>query len=164
MGLADFMSDFRSNIPNDLYLVADSEYAIGVSDYLVNELGLQPKGIFITDEPPTDAIKEKILGTIETLGKEIKDVVYFESDGGKIQQKLFELIGSSKRAVIFGSTWEKIVAQKNNNMLIHLSMPIVDDVILNKTFTGYTGGLKLTEEIYSGIFKHGTIDKNVQVL
>ncbi len=164
VGLADFMSDFRSNIPNDLYLVADSEYAIGVSDYLVNELGLQPKGIFITDEPPTDAIKEKILETIETLGKEIKDVVHFESDGGKIQQKLFELIGPSRRAVIFGSTWEKIVAQKNNNMLIHLSMPIVDDVILNKTFAGYTGGLKLTEEIYSGIFKHGTIDKNVQVL
>ena len=164
VGLADFMSDFRSNIPNDLYLVADSEYAIGVSDYLVNELGLQPKGIFITDVPPTDTIKEKILETIETLGKEIREVVYFESDGGKIQQKLFELIGSSKRAVIFGSTWEKILAQMNNNMLIHLSMPIVDDVILNKTFTGYTGGLKLTEEIYSGIFKHGTIDKNVQVL
>ena len=43
-------------------------------------------------------------------------------------------------------------------------MPLVDDVILNKTFAGYTGGLKLTEEIYSGIFRHGTVDKNVQVL
>ncbi len=164
VGLADFMSDFRSNIPNDLYLVADSEYAIGVSNYLVNELGLQPKGIFITDEPPTDTLKKNVLQTIESLGKEISDVTHFESDGGKIQQELIKLIGTSKRAVIFGSTWEKIVAEKNNNMLILLSMPIVNDVILNKSFTGYTGGLKLTEEIYSGIFKHGSIDKNVQVL
>lgn len=164
VGLADFLSDFRSNIPNDLYLVADSEYAIGVSDYLVNELGFQPKGIFITDEPPTDKIKESILSTIETLGKEIKEVVHFESDGGKIQQELIELIGDSKRAVIFGSTWEKIVSEKNNNMLIHLSLPIVDDVILGKSFTGYTGGIKLTEEIYSGIFKNRTIDRCVQVL
>ncbi len=164
VGLADFLSDFRSNIPNDLYLVANSEYAIGVSDFLVNELGLQPKGIFITDEPPTEAIREKILLTIETLGKNIKDAVHFESDGGKIQQELSKLIGTSKRAVIFGSTWEKIVAEKNNNMLIHLSLPIVDDVILGKSFTGYTGGLKLTEELYSGIFKNRTIDRCVQVI
>lgn len=164
VGLADFLSDFRSNIPNDLYLVANSEYAIGVSDFLVNELGLQPKGIFITDEPPTEAIREKILLTIETLGKNIKDAVHFESDGGKIQQELSKLIGTSKRAVIFGSTWEKIVAEKNNNMLIHLSLPVVDDVILGKSFTGYTGGLKLTEELYSGIFKNRTIDRCVQVI
>lgn len=164
VGLADFLSDFRSNIPNDLYLVANSEYAIGVSDFLVNELGLQPKGIFITDEPPTEAIREKILLTIETLGKKIKDAVHFESDGGKIQQELSKLIGTSKRAVIFGSTWEKIVAEKNNNMLIHLSLPVVDDVILGKSFTGYTGGLKLTEELYSGIFKNRTIDRCVQVI
>ena len=164
VGLADFLSDFRSNIPNDLYLVANSEYAIGVSDFLVNELGLQPKGIFITDEPPTEAIREKILLTIETLGKKIKDAVHFESDGGKIQQELLKLIGTSKRAVIFGSTWEKIVAEKNNNMLIHLSLPVVDDVILGKSFTGYTGGLKLTEELYSGIFKNRTIDRCVQVI
>ncbi len=164
VGLADFISDFRSNIPNDLYVVADSEYALGVTDYLVNELGLQPKAIIIDDEPPTETIKDNIKKIAESIGKNVADVLYFESDGGKIQKKLIETIGNSKKAVVFGSTWEKIVTEKNNNMLMHLSLPVVDDVILNKSYAGYTGGLRLTEDLYSGIFKRGTIDKNVQVL
>ena len=147
-----------------MYVVADSEYALGVTDYLINELGLQPKAIIIDDEPPTETIKDNIKKIAESIGKNVADVLYFESDGGKIQKKLIETIGNSKKAVVFGSTWEKIVTEKNNNMLMHLSLPVVDDVILNKSYAGYTGGLRLTEDLYSGIFKRGTIDKNVQVL
>ncbi len=164
VGLADFMSDYRSNLPNELYVVADSEYALGVSNYLVNELGLQPKGIFIDDDPPSEEIKNTILEHAEILAPEIKNVIHFEADGGKIHQKLNELIGNSKKAIIFGSSWEKLVTEKNNNMLIHLSMPIINDVILNKSFAGYSGGLKITEEMYSSIFHRGNISKNVQTL
>ncbi len=163
VGLSDFMSDYRSNLPNDLYVVADSEYALGISGYLVNELGLQPKGIFIDDDPPTDAIKEQIVKYATNIAPEIGNVVHFEADGGKIQKQLFELIGDSKRAIIFGSSWEKIVAKKNDNLLIHASMPITNDVILNKSFAGYNGGLRITEELYAGVF-HRNISKSVQTL
>ena len=164
VGLADFISDYRSNLPNDLFVVADSEYALGVSDYLVNELGLQPKGIFIDDNPPSDEIKNQILEYAEKIGSGIKNVIHFEADGGRIQQKLSELIGNSKKAIVFGSAWERILSEKHNNIFLHLSMPILNDVILTKSFAGYKGGLKLTEELYSSIFHRETISKGVQTL
>ena len=164
VGLADFMSDYRSNLPNELYVVADSEYALGVSGYLVNELGLIPKGIFIDDAPPTEELKNLVLDAAKAIAPEIAEVIFFEEDGGKIQQKLSELIGTSHKAIVFGSSWEKLVTEKNNNMLIHLSMPIVNDVILNKSYAGYKGGLKITEDMYAGVFRNGSISKNVQTL
>ena len=164
VGLADFMSDYRSNLPNELYVVADSEYALGITDYLVNELGLVPKGVFIDDDPPTEVLKNQIREYARNIAEEVSNVLYFEADGGKLQKKLAELIGDSKRAVVFGSTWERIVTEKNHNMLFLVSMPIINDVILNKTYAGYKGGLKLTEEMYSGIFHNGSISKSVQTL
>jgi len=68
--LADFFADYRNSIPYEFYLVADSSYAIGVSDFLANELGFAPEGIYITD-PPSDRIANNVLKVFESLGDEL---------------------------------------------------------------------------------------------
>lgn len=160
--LGDFIVDLNNNIPFELYTVADSAYALGVSDYLVNEMGCVPKGVYLVDNPPVSFIP-KIQETLEDAGEEFKGILEVEQDGGIIQRHLREKIGSSGKAVILGSTWETNVAREHNNLLVRLSLPINDDVIVTRSFVGYNGGLRLTEEIYSGIFRKGNISQTTQV-
>ncbi|MGA2141103.1 MAG: nitrogenase component 1 [Brevinematales bacterium] len=163
ISLADFIADLRNNIPFELYTIADSAYALGTSDYLVNELGCTPKGIYVTEDPHPDFIAG-IESALAALGEEFEGTLKFESDGGLIQQDIREKLGKSGKAVIFGSTWEAELAKENNNLLTHLSLPLNDDVIVTRSFVGYTGGLRLTEEIYAGIFRKGNIAQTTQTL
>jgi nitrogenase molybdenum-iron protein beta chain len=119
-------------------------------------MGFIPQKIYITDE--ADAKYSKLVEkTWLDIAPEFGSALTLESDGGKIQQDMRLHIGKSMQAAIFGSTWEANLAAENNNLLLHLSLPINDDVIINRSFAGYTGGLRLIEEFYAGIFRKGNI-------
>ncbi|QAT50411.1 hydrogenase [Caproiciproducens sp. NJN-50] len=161
VSLGDFIADLRNNIPYELYAVADSAYAIGTSDFLVNELGFIPRGIYATENPSPSG-EQRIRKAWSLAVSDYPDALSVEADGGMIQADIRAKIGESNRAVILGSTWESRLAAEHNNLLIHLSLPIADDVIVNRSFTGYNGGLRLMEEIYSGIFRKGNISQTTQ--
>lgn len=160
--LGDFIVDMSNNIPFELYTVADSAYALGTTDYLVNEMGLLPKGIYLMDEPVSSFVPE-IRGALKHICGISPELLEIEPDGGVIQEHIRRKIGKSRKAVILGSTWEANLAKENNNLLVRLSLPINDDVIVNRSFVGYNGGLRLTEELYSGIFRKGNITQNTQL-
>lgn len=157
LGLADFGTFSREKLPSELYTVGDAEYTLGVVDFLVNELGLTHKKTFITDDAQSESVRKMIVENAEKFIPGIKDSLFLEADGGKISGKLYESIGNSKDAVIFGSTWEELVADHTGNHSVFLSMPLSRDLILEKTFTGYIGGLRLIEEFYAGMLKKHSI-------
>jgi nitrogenase molybdenum-iron protein beta chain len=152
ISLADFLADFRNSIPYELYLVSDSSYAIGVSDFLVNELGFTPEGIYITDTP-TESAKQNIFDVFSSLGEEFPDKIIIENDGGAIQSDIRKRLNGSKKAAIFGSLWEDALAEETGNLSYHLSLPLNNDIITNRSFIGYNGGIRLMEELYAGIFR-----------
>jgi nitrogenase molybdenum-iron protein beta chain len=152
MALLEFMSDFQSNLPVELYTVADSAYALGVSSFLVNEIGFILKGVYIIDDPPAAYLKP-ILNSAVSLDGTFTDNVHFETDGGLIQQDISKKLGGSKKALFLGSGWEKLLAQATNNLYTFISSPLPETVIVNQSFLGYEGGLRLVEEIYSNVFK-----------
>jgi nitrogenase molybdenum-iron protein beta chain len=161
ISIADFLADFRNNIPFELYTVADSSYAAGLSGYLVNELGFVPEGVYITDDPPQQkygAIEKVIVD----MAPEFNGTVSFLTDGGIIQEDIRKKLGKSNKAVILGSTWEDKLAAENGNLSIHVSLPINNSVIINRSYAGYNGGLRLMEDIYAGIFRKGNIASTTQ--
>jgi len=162
VSLADFFADFRNNIPYELYLISDSSYAIGVSDFLVNELGFSPEGIYITDTP-NDFAKEKIFETFGKLGDEFADKIIIEDDGGIIQADIRKRLNGSKRAAIFGSLWEDYLAKETGNLSYHLSLPLRNDVITSRSFVGYNGGIRLMEELYAGMFRRRDVVRQALV-
>jgi nitrogenase molybdenum-iron protein beta chain len=151
-GLADFLTEFRNNLPTELYVVADSAYGIGASAFLANELGFIPKGIYLTDDPP-EHLRQGIIETALERESSFKDLIFFQADGGLIGKDIEKRIGNSRKALILGSNWEKFLAQKMNNHYYFISLPIPETVIVNKSFIGYDGGLALTEGIYADLFK-----------
>lgn len=149
-GAVDFLTEFRSTFPNKFYTIADSTYSLGISKFLVNELGLTPNVQYVVEEP--DA---KYLGIIEKEFKNISEdseaEVIFENDGGKIHKEIKERYHKAKGTLILGSSWEKDLAREINGVLLYVSLPISHKVVLNKTYVGYNGGLNLTEDIYSKV-------------
>lgn len=161
--LANFFGEYKSNLPSELYVVADSLYAIGTANYLINELGFIGKGVYVVDDPSPeneDRIKKIYADTTD----EYKDILKVEADGGLIEKDIREKIGKSKKALILGSQWEKFIADETNNLAVYLSAPSHHTVILNRTYAGYTGGLRLLEDVYSSLFTRKNVIPRAQLL
>jgi nitrogenase molybdenum-iron protein beta chain len=150
--LVDFLVEFRNNLPTELYTVADSTYAVGMSSFLTNELGYILKGVYLIDDPSESQFNQ-IKEAAVLREEKFKDLLFSETDGGLIQQDILKRLGNSTKALFLGSGWEKFLAQKTKNNYSFISLPIPETVILNKSFVGYDGGLSLVEEIYSDLFK-----------
>jgi nitrogenase molybdenum-iron protein beta chain len=150
VGAADFFTEIKNGLPYELYTIADSTYALGASNFLINELGYIPKQAFITDNVPERYI-DKIRSEFEKIDGEYKDKVTFEIDGGEIEKKIRSDENIPRKSLILGSEWEDDVALDIKAPITYLSIPITNNLILNKTYIGYNGGLRLLEDIYSNI-------------
>jgi nitrogenase molybdenum-iron protein beta chain len=168
ISLVDFLAEFRNNLPSELYTVADSIYAVGISSFLVNELGFIPKGLYITDGiDEAEASGESSYGEIiresaVSRDEQFRDILVFEADGGLVQRDIRKKLGASKRALILGSGWEKFLAQETGNLYGFISLPLPETIIINQSFLGYDGGLNLVEEVYSDVFKTKTTTSRIQ--
>jgi nitrogenase molybdenum-iron protein beta chain len=151
-GITDFLTNYRNNMPSELYVVADSAYASGASVFLTNEMGFIPKGVYIIDDA-SPGNQGFIQDAMLSRNNELEGLINFETDGGLIQRDIREKLSGSRKALFLGSGWEKFLAQGTGNSYSFLSLPLPETVILGKSFAGYTGGLNLVEEIYSDLFK-----------
>ncbi|TCL60017.1 nitrogenase molybdenum-iron protein beta chain [Kineothrix alysoides] len=156
ISITDFIADLRNNLPHEFYTVADSAYALGTSKFLVEELGFIPRGVYIIDDAQGKNAK-LIEKAVDGLGKEFQGLVRIEADGGHIEKDIRSKINSGKKSLLLGSTWEKNLAAETASEHLFLSIPINDGVVVNRTYLGYKGGLRLLEDIYDGIFKNGNI-------
>ena len=155
---SDFITEYQNKLPEDFYLVADSHYATGIAAFLVEELGLQPAQIYITEtvrQQDQQAIRKFLTGR----AAEFQDRVTFESDGGLIEEDLRRRLKGRPRSVILGSNWEKFVAQDTGNLYTYVSLPLNETLITQRSYAGYQGGLALMEDLYSSVFRTGTITR-----
>jgi nitrogenase molybdenum-iron protein beta chain len=153
IGVADFFTEMKKMLPYELYTIADSAYALGASNFLINELGYVPKQAFVTDSVP-EKYTDKIRGEFQKIDEEYLDKVFFEIDGGEIEKKIRSNENKPRKTLILGSEWEDDLASDIKAPLTYLSLPIANGLILNKTYIGYNGGLRLIEDIYTNIIKN----------
>jgi nitrogenase molybdenum-iron protein beta chain len=163
VSMVDFLAEYRNNLPSELYTVADSSYGIGVSSFLVNEVGYIPKGLYLTDGPAESHIN-LIAGTAESRDPKLREILVFETDGGLVQRDIRKRLGKSRKALFLGSSWEKSLAQETDNLYAFVSLPLPETVITNGTYVGYNGGLNLLSEIYSNVFRTKTTTSRTQFI
>ncbi|MDP4177310.1 MAG: nitrogenase component 1 [Bacillota bacterium] len=128
-------------------IAADAQYALGITKFLVNDLGLTPAKQFIVDDTPIE-FREDIKSYFKDLNYNIEADVSFITDGYKIHKEIQE-IDYHGYPLIIGSYWEKEVATKTNGHFLNVSWPVNERLVVNGYYVGYDGGLRLIEDIYS---------------
>jgi nitrogenase molybdenum-iron protein beta chain len=147
--MADFMLEFRYGQPRRFYTLLDATYGVGVSKFLVNEMGILPARQFVVDGAPEEfqsAIREQF----EHISKTRSARVDFESDAGAIQQAI-RGEDNRQRSLLLGSSWERDLAKDIKADLLILSPPVAHRLVLSRGYLGYDGGLRLIEDIYDRV-------------
>lgn len=128
-------------------VIGDAQYALGITKFLVNDLGLIPAQQFVTDDTPKqhrDAIKAEF----EDLNYGLKAEAVFETDGYKIHEaiKAHDYHGYP---LILGGYYDKELTNELAGHFLNVTWPVQDKVVLDESYVGYQGGIKLIEDVYS---------------
>ena len=127
-------------------VVADTPTAIGVTQYLTNEIAYIPDIVILADNPPEAARPAIVHELTDGIDVANKPEIVFEADSHKIRQKL------KNRNFLFllASSLEKITAGEEYGAMHHsIAFPSYDRLVLDRTYAGYRGGLALAEELTS---------------
>jgi nitrogenase molybdenum-iron protein beta chain len=144
-----FLLEFRYGIPRRFYTLLDATYAMGFSKFLLNELGIIPAKQFIVDDTP-EVFHESIRKHFAEISEFRSSEVDFIIDGGKIHEEIRRGRHDS-RALILGSGWERDIAKEIGADLLIVSVPVFYRLVLNCGYAGYTGGLRVIEDIYDRV-------------
>ncbi|MDR1196308.1 MAG: hypothetical protein LBL00_07530 [Endomicrobium sp.] len=145
--LATFLLEFRYGLPNFFHILSDSGYVLGCAKFLLHEVGLVPKELFIMEQTPEQE-QQKILQTASTISDKKKIEIYFEPDGG-IAQDIIRKANHSGRGALLGGAWDKELAKEKQFDFISIGHPSTYRLVLTTPYIGYKGGLRLIEDIYN---------------
>jgi len=143
---ADNMLETRL-LPRRFVTIADSIYALGISRFLTNDLGLIPEKQFITDGTPLE-YQNSVAAEFRNFTDDIVAETVFTNDGGFVEEELRKIKFRS-RPLILGSGWERVVSKDIKGYHLSIATPVCDHMVLSKSYVGYDGSLHLTEDIYS---------------
>ena len=128
-------------------VVADAQYSLGITKFLVNDLGLVPAKQFITDDTPKEH-HGLIAAEFQNLNYGIKADVAFETDGFKIHEEI-KSHDYHGYPLVLGGYYEKELTEKLKGNFLNISWPVLDKVVFDDFYVGYTGGIRLIEDIYT---------------
>ena len=128
-------------------VVADAQYSLGITKFLVNDLGLIPAKQFVVDDTPK-AYRESITEEFKNLNFGIKAEVSFETDGYKIHEEI-KNHDYHGYPLVLGGYYEKEVTEKLKGNFLNISWPVQDKVVFDNFYVGYAGGIRLIEDIYT---------------
>lgn len=145
-GAAEVLLETRF-LPRHFTTVTDSTYAVALSKFLVNDLGLIPDRQYIVEGVP-EVHQAAVAELFKPVGEGIHAEVFFSADGGLVQEEIRKTKFCS-RPLILGSSWERVLAKEVNGYCLSVSMPISDRLVFDRSYVGYAGALRLVEDIYS---------------
>ena len=128
-------------------VASDSEYTLAVTKFLVNDMGLFPEKVFITDDAPK-SFQQKITDELNQLNYGITTEVQFTTDGHDIHEQI-KAMDFAGTPLIIGSNWEKKLAVELGAHYINVSYPMLEKLVINDHIAGYSGGLHLLEQIFT---------------
>lgn len=143
---ADMFLEMRI-ISKRFAVIGDAQYALAFTKFLVNDLGMFPTPAYITDRTPEEH-QPLIRDEFKKLNYGIEAEVEFITDGYEIHERVKkENFGGFP--LIIGGSWDKSLSNELHGNYVNLINPIIEKLIINSNVAGYSGGLKMLEEIYT---------------
>lgn len=144
--LATFLLEFRYGLPNHVHILHDAGYVVGLSKFLLHEVGIVPKEQFVVDNTPLK-FQEEIIAELKSTSNKRDIPITFEPDAGKVQD-IIRFIKHEGRGLIIGSGWDKELAREKDYDFLSASVPSPYRLILTTNYVGFSGGLRVIEDIY----------------
>ncbi|MGB4092568.1 MAG: nitrogenase component 1, partial [Ruminococcus flavefaciens] len=145
---ADFFAEYWFGFPSKFAIVGDAAYNIALSKFLADQIGLIPVGQIISDNTPVK-YREEVAALYDELSEGVYGNAEFIEDGYLIEKKISEYDFGSSTPLILGSSWEQDVAKEKGAVLVEVGTIATEEVVLNRTYIGYTGALQFIEKVYS---------------
>jgi nitrogenase molybdenum-iron protein beta chain len=147
--LATFLLEFRYGLPNHVHILHDAGYVLGLSKFLLHEVGIIPKEQFIVDNTP-EKVQAQIKAELKATSDKRDIPLIFEPDAGKAQEAIRGL-SHSGRGLIIGSGWDKELAREKNYDFLSAAAPSPYRLVLTTNYVGFSGGLRVIEDIYDAV-------------
>lgn len=128
-------------------VVADAQYSLGITKFLVNDLGLIPAKQFVVDDTPK-AYRTSITEEFKNLNFGIEAEVSFDADGYKIHEEI-KNHDYHGYPLVLGGYYEKELTENLKGNFLNISWPVQDKVVFDNFYVGYAGGIRLIEDIYT---------------
>jgi len=128
-------------------VICDAHYSLALTKFLVNDIGMFPAVQFVTDDTP-EQYREDLKKEFDNLNYGIKSDVIFSCNGAEIRDKI-KSADFNGNPLVLGSSWEKQLAQEAGGIFVNVSYPLVSRMVINSKLAGYSGGLKLLEDMYT---------------
>ena len=128
-------------------VVADAQYTLALTKFLVNDLGLFPAKQFITDDTPKE-YQQAIREDFKKLNYGIEAEVEFTTDSYLIHNAIREH-DYHGYPLVLGSFYDKEITEDLKGNFLNVSWPLQNRVVMDNFYAGYAGGIRLIEDIYS---------------
>ncbi len=147
--LATFLLEFRYGLPNHVHILHDAGYVVALSKFLLHEVGIIPKEQFVVDNTP-EKFQEEIRKELKSTSDKREIPIIFEPDAGKAQDIIRGLTHSG-RGIIIGSGWDKELAKEKEYDYLSAAVPTPYRLVLTTNYAGFSGGLRVIEDIYHNV-------------
>lgn len=140
-------------------VVGDANYAVALTRFLADDLGWLPVLAVCTDQLQQDE-QQALEGRVDNLASGFKTNLVFETDGSQVQSHLNRVWQSSQGqkyfnafspAFVVGRSFERELAQQLGAPHLSVSFPVANRAVLDRSYTGFRGGLRLTEDLISAV-------------
>lgn len=151
--LADVYNDL--DLQRYAVIVGDTNYAQALTRFLADDLGWLPELVVITDIL-TDEEQALVRETFRGFQSGLNPEVIFDTDAANVIKHIGRHWPRSNGqryydgfnpGFIIGSGIEKDVAEKLGVPLLSVTYPVSSRIVLDRSYAGYTGALRLTEDI-----------------
>jgi nitrogenase molybdenum-iron protein beta chain len=147
---------FDADLQRYAVIVADSNYAVGLTRFLFDDLGWIPALTQFT-EILTPEQQERLAAKLEGGGG-LRPLVVFDTNASEAGRYLLSLyprretdlyVDTLTPAFVIGSSLERDLALKIGAPHLSVSFPVANRAVLNRGYTGFAGGLTLAEDLFS---------------
>jgi nitrogenase molybdenum-iron protein beta chain len=138
-------------------VVADVNYAPALTEFIADELGWLPQLTVVTD-PLDEEQQTAVDRRFSTYLSGARAKVRYDANAAAVRRYLIDswerdrnhrYYDALNSVVIFGSVFEKDLAEEFQYQLLPLSFPVTNRVVFNRSYAGINGGLTLAEDAFA---------------
>jgi nitrogenase molybdenum-iron protein beta chain len=145
---------FDADLQRYAVIVADVNYAVGLTRFLFDDLGWIPALTQFTEILAPEQ-QERLAAKLEGAGEPLVVFDTNASEAGKYlltrypRRETDLYVDTLTPAFVIGSSLERDLALKIGAPHLSVSFPVANRAVLNRGYTGFAGGLTLAEDLLS---------------